>query len=420
MKLPIGNQRQLLGGLGKTGAWFAGARLVQILAGLWVTRILDPQDFAILAIIFAVQGFIQQLTALNFTSELVRSSSISQEDTDCAWSYEVIRNVFIWLLLITCAPMAAGWMGHPEASSGLRLSASGMLLACFRNPRLVELRRAGRFGRLGWIEAIPMVAYAMFSVWFVSFSPNYLSLIYAGLASSCCGVIATYGGLPWRPRFNFEFARIRPMLGFGMFLLLGTGLFALREHGIVFVASAAGHAHDLGYLNRGIAFSMALVLQAIGIFWRVAYPHYAAVHREGGNAPKDAVMAFRWLLILGLPTAVAIACFSEPIISLTFGEKWQPVAAVWGWLVISGSLMLANAPLEAALQAVRREKIQISISAISTFVSLGIAWILLPQYGLAGVGIAACVSNLLATILLGWALTRTSCRAAFAASEPQL
>jgi hypothetical protein len=67
------NHRLFISGLGKTGAWFVASRLTQITAAVWVTRILLPEDFAILAVIFAIQGFIQQFTAINLSSELVRA-----------------------------------------------------------------------------------------------------------------------------------------------------------------------------------------------------------------------------------------------------------------------------------------------------------------------------------------------------------
>lgn len=395
-----GNQRSLAFGLGKTGLWFAISRAVQMASGVWITRRLDPDDFTLLAVIFAIQGFAQQITALNLTSELVRARSIEKQDLAVAWSYEFIRNMIIWALLAACAPWLASAMGHPEASGALRLSACGLLIGSFRNPRLVELRREGKFGRLGWIESAPLLAYSLFAVLFVGIRPDYHSLIWAGLASILFGVALSYHRLPWKPCLNFDFQRLRPMLSLGLMLLLGTGFFALREHGIVFVVSAGGLGGDLGYLNRGIAFSMALALQAVGIFWKVAYPHYAGMHLNGGDVIRDAFVANRWLLLAGLPLALVAGSFSDSIIDLALGEKWQPVAPLWSWLVVSGALLLANAPLDVALQAIRRERLQMFVLAVSTCLHLSVSWFLLPTYGIIAVGIAACSSTLLSSILL--------------------
>lgn len=406
MSFGLGNQRILVFGLGKTGAWFAISRIAQMAAGVWVTRHLDPEDFTLLAVIFAIQGFAQQITALNLSSELVRAHSVEKEDLEVSWSYEFIRNAAIWVVLAACAPWFSAWMGHPEVSGTLRLSACGLLIGSFRNPRLLELRRQGKFGRLGWIESAPLLAYAFFAVLFVAVSPDYHSLIYAGLASALFAVILSYHRLPWKPCFNLDIQRVRPMLSFGLLLLLGTGFFALREHGVVFIVSACGYGEDLGYLNRGIAFSMALAFQAVGLFWKVAYPHYASVHLQGGDAVHDAIIASRWLLLAGLPAALIAGLFSHSIIVLALGAKWQPVAPLWAWLVVAGALLLANAPLDAALQAMRREKIQMLIAGVATCLHLAISWFLLPTHGITAVGMAACASTLLSSVLLRVALRK--------------
>ena len=102
MRSGSSNQRRLAFGLGKTGAWFAISRVAQLASGVWVTRQLDPRDFTLLAVIFACQGLIQQISALNLTSELVRARSIKNEDLSVAWSYEFIRNLLIWIIFKRC------------------------------------------------------------------------------------------------------------------------------------------------------------------------------------------------------------------------------------------------------------------------------------------------------------------------------
>jgi O-antigen/teichoic acid export membrane protein len=412
------NQLRLALGLSKTCAWFAVSRTAQIAAGVWVTRRLDPGDFTLLAVIFALQGIVQQLSTLNLTSGLVRAQALEKQDVDVAWSYEQVRNLLVWIVLAAFAPLLAAGMGHPEATGGLRISAFGLLIGGFRNPRLVELRREGKFGRLAWIESSPLIAYAIFAVSFVAIRPDYNSLIFAGLASTVAGVIVSHIGLPVKLALNFDFQRLRPMLAFGLVLLLGSGLFAMREHGIVFVASASGLTGDLGFLNRGIAFSMALALQASGLFWKVAYPHYSTVHRQGGDVVREAKLASHWLLIIGLPVALLVGAFSEPIIDTVLGAQWNPVAALWQWLLPPGALFVAIAPLEAALQAMHRERIQVAVATVSTGLYLMVAWLLIPSQGIIAVGMAACVSTIFSLLVLRVVLAK--CKAVFNKSRPSI
>ena len=65
---------------------------------------------------------------------------------------------------------------------------------------------------------------------------------------------------------------------------------------------------------------------------------------------------------------------------------------VWGWLLIAGAVVLSSAPFDAVLQAVRKERLQISISAVITFIHPGLSLVLLPCIGIEGVGMAALCS----------------------------
>ena len=401
-------QRRLANGLGKTGAWFVASRLAQLASGVWITRQLDQQDFVFLAVIFAIQGFAQQLGSLNLSSELVRKNSISNPDLEVAWSYELVRNLIIWSALTGFSPVFAGWMGHPELGGTIRISALGFIITSFRNPRIIELRRKGEFGRLGWIDAFPLLVYALCAAWFVFLSPTFESLVLAGLVSASSGVLLTYWGLPWKPRLRFDFKRARPMIAFGMTLLVGTSLFAVREHGVVFLVSARGYGAELGYLNRATAFSMAFALQFVGIFWKVAYPHYSTVRLQGGDVARDANHASIFLIAFCLPLALLAALFSSHLIHFALGGKWANIAPLWSWFAVAGAFLLANAPMEAALQALRREKIQVAIVAVSTTLHFLISWALLPAHGISAIGIGAVISLMISSLLLHLAMRSTA------------
>jgi O-antigen/teichoic acid export membrane protein len=251
----------LLGGIGVTGGWFAVSRVLQLASGLWITKQLAPGDFTLLATVFAIQGFAQQVTTINLSSHLVRAAKVEAADLTVAWSYEAIRNLLIFGLIFALAPYLAMWMGRPDATLPLKISAAGLLIGALRNPRLVELRRDGKFGLLGALDAIPAIAYALLAVGLVIAHKSYWSLIYAGLGAAVISIITTYIGLPWKPSLNFDTTRAGPMFKFGVVILAGTGFAALREHGMVFIISKSAFVADLGYYNRALAFSLALAMQ---------------------------------------------------------------------------------------------------------------------------------------------------------------
>lgn len=387
------HRKALASGLRMLGSWFVFSNVVRIASAVFVTRRLDPEDFVIMAVVLAIQGFATKLTAFNMLAELVRARELDRESLRVAWTYELVRNTALWGILVVFAPVFANWMDHPEVTGPLRVTSLTLLITGFTNPRIVELRRLGRFGMLGFIDASGSASYAFCSILFVCLKPDYWALVYAGLVGAAVPVILVYAVAPWRPGLSFSLRRARPMLAFGGVLLVETAFQALREHGMVFLLNANVNEIDLGYYNRAVAFSLALALAASSIFWRVAYPVYSQHELAGHSSLAEAARAQWWVLLATLPVTALLGIFRVPLISFVLDSKWAPMASLWAWFVLAGALALAGAPYEAAFQARRRERIGLLILAASTVLQLLLAWVLLPTYGVTSAGIAACLGG---------------------------
>ena len=364
------------------------ANALKLGVGLWVTRLLDPKDFALLAIVLAIQGFVVSLTGFNMSSELVRARKIDSDDIAVSWTCEAIRNVSIWFVILLLAPVASDWLGRPDATFPLRVSASVLLISLLVSPRLVELRREGRFGLLGMIEGVAALGQAIVTVILVLVWKNYWALIVAAVAMPMCQAIVSHILVPWKPRFYFDKKRASPMARFGMVLLVMTWIMAAREHGLIFMMTQYVRENDIGYYNRALTFSYSLAIVVSGFFWRIAYPVYARCYVEGTDVLKEVLKNQKWIAVILLPILLITILNRTYLIKITLGEKWLPIADLWAWLVVAGALLLATAPFEAAFQASRREMTLLLICGASAAVQLLTAWLLLPLWGLTAAGVA--------------------------------
>lgn len=384
----------MLRGLGKVGGWFAVTRLAQVAASVWVTRELSPGDFAVMTVIAAIQGTINQITSFNLGSELVRARTLMARSLTVSWTYELARSVLLCFLLLALAPVLAGWMGMPTAAAPLRLTAIALLPVGLRNPRLIELRREGRFGLLGWIECFPGLIYAVSSIVFVYLEPSFWALVWAGLASGIAAFAQSYSLLPWRPALDFHWPTARPMFAFGLILSFTSLLSSVRSHGIVFLLTALGFRNELGYYNRATAFSWALALQAISILWKVSYPLFSQQEIAGTSCFRQAGRVQLFLLVLSLPLAGMAIFLGPTLIPWILDSRWRPIIPLWCWLVLASVFAIANSPYEAGMQASRHERVGLWIYFAITVLQFGLAAILLPRLGLPAVGIACMVAML--------------------------
>jgi len=355
-----------------------------------------------MASVLAVQGISQRFTSLPMTSSLVRAKSITEDDLAVAWTYELIRGLLLSALIVILAPVVAEFMKQPDITGPLQIASLGFLLGGIRCPRIVELRREARFGTLGFLDSSAPIAYAVSVVLILLVERSYWALVYAGLISKFVNIALGYILLPWNPRVLLSWVLARPMVMFCGVLLGNTISLAFRENGMVFLLGFMGFEDQLGYYNRAVTFSLALTLQAAIVFWRVAFPVMARYRHEGGDPYRVARRFRTFAFFAGIPLAgIAVAC-GDSLIPFVLGDVWNPMIPLWNWLVVGSVVLMANAPLEAVLQATHREKQGMMVSFVVTGLQILVGWVLLPYYGLVAIGMGVLVGATIGQLILQW------------------
>ena len=388
----------LLKGLSKISGWFAFSRVLQISAGVAVTRILDDSDFNIIAIMVAIQGFATRFTAFNMGAHLVRIEELKESHLHVCWSYEMLRGVALMLLVCTLAPFIAGWLDDPRLLPVILISSIVFLFSAGQNPKLVKLRREGKFGTLGMIDSMPVIIYGIIAVSLACWLKTYWALVYASIFSSVTQVTIGYLVLPFSPKLNLAWEEAKPMISMGVVLLVNSICMALREHGMVFFLVVVGLGSELGYYNRAVAFSWALGMQGVAIFWRVAYPVFSAELRKKTPVLKLVNRMTFIILLVGIPVVVIAVWHAGWIIETVLTARWLPISNLWQWLVVASLFRFAIAPYEAFLQANRQEKVTMWIYVAVTLIQLIVLVIGAGKYGLAGAGISFLIGQIIGGI----------------------
>ena len=405
-------QLSLGSALGVTGAAFFMSRLIQLGSAVFLSRLLTPSDFGLLAIVTAIQTFSTQLTAVNLGSELVRCAKLESHDVDVAWTYEFLRNLILFVVIFVLADFLASLLKQPDAALALRVSSLSFIIASLRNPYLVQIRRDKLFVLLGVMDIIPAFILAITSVFLVVFLDSYMGVIYAMLASTLSLTCLSYFAFPAHPRFRFSLRRLRPMLQFGGKLFIATVIAGLESNFPVFLVSALSQPEEVGLLNRSYAFSLAIALSFSAMIWRVCYPHYAQLAISGPPPLAHALRGSFIIIGAGLIGVVPALVFASDIIVAVLGPQWSAMSDLWSLLLLASLCSIAASPLTSVLHATKNENAQIAVFCSGAALAIALTWLLYLALGLIGIGVAVLTSNALVLFGYHWiiiALLRRKC-----------
>ena len=398
---------------------FLPVRVIGLICSVYVTRALSPEIFTVIATAMAVYGITERLTSMNLLAHLVRTDQLRELSLQVAFSCEVARGVILTTIILIAGYLISIHSADPRSGNALMILSLSFLINGFRNPKLVKLRREGKFLRYGICEFSPALAFALFSVLFVWLKPDYASLMWTTVVANLMGIIVGYIIAPWKPLFKFDYQEALPMIRLGIILFVGGLTTFLRDQSpvwtLIFFTGAEGD--ELGFFNRGAAFSWVLGIQLVTMQWRVLLPQFAALVNKAENALPllRRLQATMFIVFLGVSTVVLF--YGTNTLIWAIGAKWEPIGDLWLLLSLAAGIAIISAPAECYLQAARHEKITVRVYAVMLLIHFPLVVILYQEQGLIGIGVAYLVSQVLQSITF-WYLANIRLRIAQNLSSP--
>lgn len=208
-----------------------------------------------------------------------------------------------------------------------------------------------------------------------------------------------------RPVF-FDNVELKKLAKSSLVLLTGTFLVAISPLVEQSIAASLGDGTNaaLGYGFRLPAALSGILVTAIGI---TALPYFSALLAEGrmSYCLHSLEKLSRWLLILGLPFAVILAFFSEPIISLLYQRGAFDVASVsrvspiqQAYFIQLPFLLIVILCIKILVALNKHSAVSI-LSAVVVFTQGGLVWWLGTTRGAAGIAWGVTIATVLASVM---------------------
>ena len=193
----------------------------------------------------------------------------------------------------------------------------------------------------------------------------------------------------------------RDMLAVGMGFLVSSLVFTgvtylirrevALDHGLV----SLGHysaAYGLAYI-----FISFIVAGIVSGFYPIAVAHFAS--------GKELQAEFSEQLLAGIMLAGPIVAFAalarDWVIMAAYSGDFSPAAAPLRWFLLGCLIRVVHAPMSYVVIALRKPVLFALTEVAFGAMGLGLAWLLLPAYGVEGAGLAFAANMALNALLLG-------------------
>lgn len=345
-------------------------KLIGLFSTLILARLLVPEDFGLVAIIWLVIMFLQALTEAGTEDYIVQKKTVTDDDLNTSWTLNFLLRLFVVLCLILAAPFIAEYYDNSNLTSAILVLAVALAIQSLLSPVIIQLKRERNYKPIFKIELFTKVMGAVITVIAAFIFRSYWALIIGHCVSMSTRCVLSYVWFDYRPKFTL--IKVKEQFNFSQWVLLRSIFGYCRAQLDTFLVSSRFGIASLGgyHISKYIA-----AMPATEGLTPIMSPLMASFS-EVQTEPKKLKYQIKFSLIIVFALMIPIGAFffanAADISAILLGSKWVEYTAVFSVL----SLTILSRPLynfaTSILYVIKKPKHVLYYDVIS-FIGLALA-----------------------------------------------
>ncbi len=320
---------------------FASGRLLVLVTMAILARLLTPEDFGLVGFAAVAIAYLTVLRDLGLGAALIQRREDPEEAAQTVYTLNLVVGALLTAATALAAPWVAEFFREPLVVPVLRVLAFTFLLESLGAIHIVLLRRDLQFRR----KLIPDTSNALVkgavSIAAALAGAGVWALVWGQLAGALAGAVAARAVTGWRPRFQIHRRLIRPLMRFGLPLIVTDVQYAIWLNADYVIIGRLLGDTALGIYT--IAYRLPeMLVQSI---WRVVagamFPFFSSIQHDRELLRRGFLSTVRYSLIVVVPICLGLLIAAEPIVLSLFGEQWSaaiPVLRIMAVFSLIGSV----------------------------------------------------------------------------------
>lgn len=385
-----------------------GITFVLRLGALMVlARLLDPQDFGLVAMVTVVAGFFEKLRDAGLSVVTIQRAAISEEEVSTLFWINMMVGATLGVLLSAIAPVLSFFYNEPRlvwVTVGL---AAGFLFNAAGVQHSALLQREMRFVTLSGVEILSLALSTAVGIAMAIGGYKYWALVVMAVvmpASTTIGVWLATMWVPGRPHWG---AGVSSMIRFGGTTTLNILVVDVAFNLEKLILGRFFGAEALGIYGRAyqlVKIPTDSLNSAIG---GVVFSALSRLQNDHDRFKNYFLKGYSLVLAMTVPVTVACALFADDIILVILGPQWKDAIPIFRLLTPTILIFALIMPMGWLMYSLGLAGRSLKISLVIAPLVLAACILGLP-YGPSGVALAYSVAMILWVIPhLAWCINGT-------------
>lgn len=394
--------------MAKGAAWMVAFKMVERSIGLISTiilaRLLEPDDFGLVAMATAFLALLMLLTSFNFDVALIQKQDAARGLYDTAWTFNVIFGGLLSILLIISAIPLADLYKEPRLENILYVLAFNTVVGGFANIGPVAFRKELKFHLDFYFMLAKKLVGFFVCIYFAFALRNYWALVLGTLVGNVFSVLLSYRIHPYRPRFSFS--NCRELFGFSGWIFLVNMIYFLCNRAPEFVVGKLVGLPSLGIYNIANEVASLPVSELVQPINRATFPAYSMMKDNDIELASLFIKTQSIISIFVFPIGAGLILTADLFVPILLGDKWLDVIPLIRLFALYGVFMAIQSNASTIYLAKGKPRIQALLSGFYMSLLLPTMFFLTKTDGIYGSALAVAFAIAVVTPISLWMANR--------------
>lgn len=308
---------------------------VTLLSVVVLSRLLQPADFGLIAMVGVLLALGEQLRDLGISTSALRSPKLSHAQASNLFWVAFALSTVATVTLVLCAPLVADMYHEPRLTQITPALAVTLLLNGMQAQFQVQLARKYQYAALAYLNAVANCAGVAVAIGGALGGWGYWALVAQSITFSLVGLMLRVRAARWRPGGYKRHVGTKAHLVDGVNYSASSLINYASRNVDVFMLGLRSAAMDVGLYSRANHF-VSLVSSLVASLTNVAVPAMNADRQQANDVTGSAV---RIQSMVGLPLAfvfASMAVCASTFIPIALGPGWEGAVLLLKILCVGG------------------------------------------------------------------------------------
>lgn len=378
-------KKNMIGALTWSTINIGGIQIFQLIIGIILARVLMPEDFGLVGVLYIFIGISTVLIDSGFAQGLIRKQDAVNKDFSTVFYFNLIISTVVYSILFFLAPQIAAFFDHEELITLSRVIFISVLLFPFYFIQQVYVLKKLDYKSLAIVNIISVGLSGGLAIFLALRGSGAWALVWQQVTFHLFKVFFYPFFVKWKPEASFSKETIAGLWKFSLPLLGQHSLNVIFNHVYMIIIGKFYPLKQAGYFAQANKYSETVNAATQNILNYTVFPIFSTIQNDKERSLRIYRKLTTSVAMVTFPLVTFLIVTAEPVVITLISEKWLESVLLFQLLLaanfftpmytINVSILNAGGESDNTFKLELIKKVLIVISILGAF-SFGISTML--------------------------------------------